>query len=313
MAGVRRDANARKSDSNTGWERTKEAYKLGEDEVSHAVVYDAETFHPGVGAPRPSYRQHYLGGQAWIELYFRVEIGGNPGEYVAVISAADGDSLDSRGQVSSVDMDESQRASKNPMFVHSVNFVQQGEGIASRLIPIPSLVRLHRIYDLPDIGPNTSSDVLESGVEEMIIRDQHDGETGTAFGSVSLSLGQGSGEFGKGVDDVIEGGSNLVTEFADSDTEVKEWWKARDEPAFVERLVRIEFTDHACWIERRVASEVFIDGFQMLMCPLELKERPFKRMRFTPALKFHSGAYSECDRRAETEDPEGPGDTRART
>ena len=278
-------------ETNARRERVKEADKLGEDNVSHAVVYDAEAFHPNRPSTWPSYRQHYLHGDAWVELYFRVEIGGNPCEYVAVLNAAPRKNLDPGGQISSVDVNTDLRGSENPMFIDSVKFVQQGKRVSSCLVSIPSLIRLFSIHDLPHVGPDRSLNKPELAIDERIIGNQPNRKAGTSFGDFSLAGGQRGRKLGQGVDDVVQSRPNLITELSDSDTKIEKWWHEREQGTFVERLIRIELTEHACWIERLVSSEVVLDGFQVLFCPLELKHRPFKRMRFTPALKIHDDIY----------------------
>lgn len=303
----------RQLECNARWEWVKEAYKLGEDNVSHAVVYDAEAFHANLTSTWPSYRQHYLHGDAWVELYFRVEIGGDTCEYVAVINAVHRNNRDSGGQISSVDMDTDLRASENPMFIDSVKFVQQGKRVSSRLVSIPSLIRLFSIHDLSHVGSDRSLNKTELGIDERIIGEQRDRKAGASFGSISLTGGQRSRKLGQGVDNVVQGRPDLVTELPDSDTKIKKWWHEREQGTFIERLICIELTEHACWVERIVSSEVVIDGFQVLFCPLELEHRPFKQVRLTPTLKIHHelNNYHEQREIRDSENPKGARVTRA--
>ena len=294
-------------------ERVKEAYKLGEDNVSHAVVYDAEAFHANRPSTWPSYRQHYLHGDAWVELYFRVEIGGDTREYVAVIEAGNRKNLDSGGKVSSIDINTNLRDSENPMFIDSVKFVQQGKRVSPRLVSIPSLIRLFRIHDLPHVGSDRSLNETELAVDKRIISTQHNRKASTSFGTISLSGGLRGGKLGQGVDDVVQNRPDLVTELPDSDTKIEEWWHEREQGTFIERLIRIELTEHSCGVERLVSSEVVVDGFQVLFCPLELEHRPFKQMRFTPALKIHHEIclpYGESESE-QAKNTEGARDSRA--
>ncbi|MCH7843213.1 MAG: hypothetical protein IID01_10665 [Chloroflexi bacterium] len=199
------------------------------------------------------------------------------------------------------------------MFIDSVKFVQQGKRVSPRLVSIPSLIRLFSIHDSPHVGPDISLNETELAVDKRIISTQHNRKAGTSFGTISLADGQRGRKLGQGVDDVVQSRPDLVTELPDSDTKIEEWWREREQGTFIERLIRIELTEHSCGIERLVSSEVLVDGFQVLFCPLELEDRPFKRMRFTPSLKIHHELnYNHEQREIEdSENAKGARDTRA--
>ena len=91
---------------------------------------------------------------------------------------------------------------------------------------------------------------------------------------------------------MVQGRADLIAELTDANAKIKKWWECRDKGEFVERLIHVELADHACWIERFIHSDVLVNGFQVLICPFELQDRPFEGMRFTPAFQFHNEELS---------------------
>ncbi len=100
----------------------KELLEVGKDRISSVLVNQVEVLHKDVPAV-PSYREHYLSGDSWIEIYFRIEIGGHPRDYVAVTRARGLHGSDSRLEFGSVNGEIDRQQLKDSMLVSVSKFV----------------------------------------------------------------------------------------------------------------------------------------------------------------------------------------------
>src|ERR1043165_110207 len=103
MASSKGDANASERDGLGQW--GEERQERLEYVVPDVFVHDPQFTHVHVLTERRDYRQIYVSGDAWIEVFFRVEIGGDVRKYVAVARAAVGDGADTWMHVGGVDLE----------------------------------------------------------------------------------------------------------------------------------------------------------------------------------------------------------------
>ena len=90
--------------------------------MSDAVVYDTQARHFDVPSVS-GYRENYLCGKAWMELYFRVKVGGYPRDYVAVIRATRVGCLNTGRKVNKVDANGDGQQLEKSMLVQVTQFV----------------------------------------------------------------------------------------------------------------------------------------------------------------------------------------------
>lgn len=282
---VKRDANAA---SRFGWE---ELDKIGNEYVSNIIVYAAQPCE--VNAPRwPSYAQNYLEGKTWTEVSFRIKVGRYTNYYIAVVSPA-AHYFNSFGKTAVVDGDVARRSIHDSMFVSDVKLIKHRELVEIR--PIPSLVRLMLIDGGEDLFSDLVSHEFNAASDGAIVLDAGDVEERNLLSLLPLSATEFAGEISarERVNEIIESGAKLVSEFANLDAEVEEWREPSIKPSFIERLVSIEIVDHAYWVKSLILRDIAVDGVEVLLRPPDFETRTLAWMGFFPGVHDVSSGLPE--------------------
>lgn len=248
-----------------------------EDVVSDVLIDEPQITYGLPATAGSNYRQLYLSGEAWIEVFFRIKVGGDIRNYVAVTSVGALDRLNAGREILGVDADDRERVLETPMLVEVSQLIEEPEGLRKELIP--SLVRLYRIDGISDSLADRVRHEFCSAIDNTLGLSFHDGELDATLRNRCLFWREVVRDHDKRKQDVLKHRPQLVDKFAGGDTEVKERWVFGDQTYFAERLVSVELRSNAVWIERHELFHVMLDGFEVLFCPLQFRNRAFSRQR----------------------------------
>ncbi len=277
--------------------------EVGQHFYSDKVIYLADVGNGSHESVPPG--KQYISGQIWAEVLVGVEVDGNPRSYLAIIEAASPPDLNPRSKLlPRFHANGSDRDQYDPMLVGITEAIQKRKRVLSGVSAVRSIIRLIPLDGIP----YRLLDELQTPSEFPFISLTEDGKL-RRFDGFELGLTVGDLEnlwSGKLEDDMVKSGANLVDDLADQDTDLD--WRLSPiviDATLVERLISIQFVVDSIWLRRNEVVESLVKFVYVFFRPIELEPWPLKVFSHEVGLEY--GQHEEAD----TEDPEGPRDTRA--